>query len=144
MTNVDHENVWEIIKKLRMSFLSESTDIDCNYENTLLSDKTIQDNTNSLAAKLQLNITSTANQNVSYKILRAAGKMFTYLNYCPSIIPKQFLILANIFRAETLRNMILALTSIMKSLENAEEKKEVVGVFLNIMNTFSLKEFENI
>ena len=83
MTKIDQENVWKIIKKLRMSFLSEYPDIDCYSSYSLLAEKNIQDNINSIASELQLNITSTVNQNVSYKTLQTAGDMFTYLNYCP-------------------------------------------------------------
>ena len=139
MTKLDQENVWKIIKKIRLSFLSEYSDIDCN---SLLPEKNIQDNINSIASQLHLNTTSTANQNVSFKTLRTAGEMFIYLNYCPPYIPINALLCAYLFKTGTPREIILALTSVMKSLENAEEKKEIIEVFFNIMNTLNLKEFE--
>ena len=138
MTKLDQENVWKIIKKIRLSFLSEYSDIDCN---SLLPEKSIQDNINSIASELQLNITSTVNQNVSFKTLRTAGEMFIYLNYCPPYIPINALLCAYLFKTGTPREIILAFTSVMKSPKNAIE---FIEAFLNIMNTLSLKKFENI
>ena len=78
------ENVWKIVKKTRLSFLSEHSDPDCNNDKTLLSDTIIQENINNLAAELNLNTTSTPNEIVSNETLKSAVEMFTYLNYCPS------------------------------------------------------------
>ena len=59
------------------------THSDCKDDKTLLADRIIQENINSLAVELNLEITSTPKRDVSDKTLQAAVEMFTYLNFCP-------------------------------------------------------------
>ena len=139
MTKLDQEDVWKVIRKTRLSFLSEYTDIDCHSAaDIIFSSDTIRKNTNSIAAELKISTTSTLNKNISHKILQTAGEMFTFLNHCP---PKLFL---DIFKNGTARDIILALTSVIKTLENANDKKLTIEVFTNLMDSINLKDFENV
>ena len=96
-TKLNMKNVWKIVKETRFSFLFLHLDQDCNWEKTLLSERNIQYILNNLASKLKLNLTSNPNKNVSDKILETAAEMFTYLNFCPSLIPKHILLQAYLF-----------------------------------------------
>ena len=142
MTKLKTENVWKIVKQTRLSFLLEHSDQDC--DRTLLSDKNIHNNINSLAAELYQNTTSRTNENISSKTLETAGEMFTYLNYCPSIIPKHALISAYLFRTGTPREIILGLTSAIKISQNVHEKDKLIEIFSNVMELLSLNNYENI
>ena len=42
MTKLDQENVWKIVKKTRISFLSECLDKRCQYHNPLLINSIIE------------------------------------------------------------------------------------------------------
>ena len=107
ITQVDHENVWKLVKKTRKSFLITNKQLDCNIHKVLLVDNLIKSNIDSLAEKLQLNPTSTPNENVSHKTLETAGEMFTYLNYCPNKLES---IIVQILENGTPKDIILAFT----------------------------------
>ena len=47
--------------------------------------------------------------------MQFAGKLFTYLNYCPT---KHFYVLSSITKSESAKNILLALKSMMKTLKN--------------------------
>ena len=101
ITELDLENVWKIVKKTRLSFLSEHSNPDCNYQKTLLSDVIIQENINNLDAELNLKTTSTPNKNVSDRTLKASVEIFTYLNYCPQSLNKIFSFIKYLFEIGT-------------------------------------------
>ena len=143
MTKLDQENVWKIVKKIRISLLSEHTALDCYIP--MLSDEIIQGNINQVALELNLNTSSTPNENVSKHILQRAVEIFTYLNYCPSLfIPKPLLLYANLLKNGTVRDIVLALTSIIKTSQNTQEREDTIKNLENLMKSFHLKEFENI
>ena len=139
MTELDQEKVWEIVKKTRITFLSEYSIADCKI---LLSDRNIQKNINSLAEDLNLNTTSIPNKFVSDTSLQSAGEMFTYLNYCPLIIPKYALLSAYLFKTGTPREIILALTSAIKTSQNVDEKNNLIKSFLKVMEILGLNHYE--
>ena len=138
MTKLHQEDVWKVIRKTRLSLLSEYTDIDCYSEDIILLQDIIRNNTNSIAAELKISTLPIPNKKVSHKTLQTAGEMFTFLNHCP---PKLFL---DIFKNGTARDIILALTSVIKTLKNANEKKVTIEVFTNLMDSINLKDFENV
>lgn len=144
MTNLDQKNVWKIVEKIRISLLSEHSDLDCNSDSDkalLLSDKNILNNINSLAAELKLNMTSIPNRNVSKETLQIAVEMFTYLNICPTKLLK---FTSHLFKTGTTREMILALTSIIKTIKNDKEKELTIKNLNMLLNSFSLGEYEKI
>ena len=144
MTNLDQKDVWKIVEKIRISLLSEHSDLDCNSDSDkalLLSDKNILNNINSLAAELKLNMTLIPNRNASKETLQIAVEMFTYLNICPTKLLK---FTSHLFKTGTTREMILALTSIIKTIKNDKEKELTIKNLNMLLNSFSLGEYEKI
>ena len=135
----DQENIWDIVKKTRLSFLSEYTDTDC-YQ-TLLPDNNIQDNMNSLASQLFLNTTSIPKANTSHKTLELAVQMFMYLNYCPSKLLK---FTASLLKDGSPKEIILAMISVIKTNKNLAEKYTTIKMFSKVMDIFSLKQYEQV
>ena len=140
-TELDLVNVWEIVKKARLSFLLEHSDSDCI--GALLSDTIIQENINNLAAELNLKTTSTLNEIVSNETLKSAVEMFTYLNYCPASFNKFFSFSKYLFETGTPKQIILAMIEIMKTSQNAA-KIGKVELFPRVMNIFNLFQYEQI
>ena len=143
MTQLDIEKVWKIVKKTRISILSQHTDPDCNSDQTLLSESISHEIINILAAELDLKPTSTKKENVSVKILQNAGEIFTYLNFCPNKIqyfPK------HLFKTGTPREMILSLTSIMKTSKNTAKKAstEIILLTLKSLGLYHYEEIQSI
>ena len=97
-----------------------------------------------MAVELKLNTTSVPHENVSYKTLQTAAEMFTYLNYCPSLIPKHFLFYAELLKTGTPREITLALTSIIKTVKDANINKQTIKNFRKWMESLRLLDFENI
>ena len=146
MTNLDQKDVWKIVEKIRISLLSEHSDLDCNSDSDkalLLSDKNILNNINSLAAELKLNMTSIPNRNVSKETLQIAVEMFTYLNYCPAAFDKIFSFSKYLFETGTPKQIIFALMSVLKTSQNAA-KTGTVEIFSTVMKTLSLSHYKDI
>ena len=144
MITLPLDNVWSFVKNVRILYLLENSNPECNRDNTLLSDREIQDIVNSLAGKLQINTTSFLSENISYQTLEMAGEMFTYLSYCPPSIPKLLRFRAFLFQTGTPRQILLALTSLIKTLENVNDKEESIKIFSKFMKSLDMIEYENI
>ena len=125
-TKHDQEKVWSIVKRTRLSFLTEQSYPDCQDDDTLLTNTNIQNNINSLAGELELNTTSTPDINVLKRTLKTAAEMFTYLNYCP---PKLISFSKHVFQTGTPREIILALTSAIKTSQNVNKKDYFIEIF---------------
>ena len=65
--------------------MSKFTELNCNYENTLLSDEYVEKNIENVKKAIN-SATTTATVPINNEILQKAMEMFTFLNYCP---PKQ-------------------------------------------------------
>ena len=145
-TNFDQEKVWKIVKNTRLSFLSKHPDLDCQEFKTLtlLSNGYIQDVINSLAAELKLKPTFIPDKNTSYEILKTAGEMFTYLNYCPPTIPKFLKFSAYLFQTETPKEIILGLKSLIDTLQDSAEKSRSIDILLKFLEILSLKQYEKV
>ena len=142
MTKLDVDNIWKIVKKIRLSFLLTYPGQDCSGQ--FLSDGNMQDILNNLAAKLKLNPTSNPNKNVSDKILETAAKMFVYLNFCPSLIPKHIFLQTYLFRTATPTEIIVALSRKMKTLQNMNEKGNIIEVFGKLMEYLKLESYKEV
>ena len=93
-----------------------------------------------MAAKLKLNPTYVRNKSVSDKISKTAAEMFTYLNFCPNKLqyfPK------HLFHSGTPKEIILAMTSIMKTSQNAA-KEAATEIITLTMESLGLNHFEEI
>ena len=71
---------------------------------------------------------STDYENVTQETLETAGKMFTYLSFCPSNTHKFY---KDLFTEESPRNIILATISMLKTTRNANRISSG-QIFLNI------------
>ena len=85
--------------------------------------------------KLNKNITTFDNISVTEDILETAGKIFTYLNYCP---PKLLELYRKLFMEESLREIIVAISNIMKTSRNAE-KKSTMTIWNKIIEHFEME-----
>ena len=151
MTKIDNNNVWKIIKDLRKAILidSQKYDYDCNREQTWLDYKIIRENINSLADKLELGRISTKPKDFVYhEDLKTAAKMYTYINYCPNYIKPNLLKLLRfnsiLFESGTIKEIVLTLTNIIKTSQNADEKEKAVRIFEYIMKSLRLNQYEKV
>ena len=133
------EDVWNIVKETRKSFLSKNDEPECQHPDTLVSDKNIRDNLKHLTSELKLK--TSLKPNVSYQNkLKTAAEMFTYLNFCP---PLSLSLLRSILKYQTPRDVILGLTSIMKTSKNAE-KQTSLNIFMKVMEIMKLDHHKQI
>ena len=141
MTQLDQENVWQIVRKIRKSFLSQHKDLTCQkgYKNTL-SDNHIKDNVNTLGEKIKQNATLNTNRNVSDETLFFAANLFTFLSYCPT---KNFNFVKYLVESESVKNILMALTNMIKTSQNAD-KKSSTRIFKKAMEVFDLNMYKNI
>ena len=144
MTQVDHENVWKIVKDARKSFQMKNKQLDCDVDKdkdkALLVDNLIKFNIDSLAEKLQLNPTSVPKENVSHKTLQTAGEMFTYLNYCPNKLES---IIVQILENGTPKDIILALSIPIKALRKVE-RKSITKILSKVLESVKLETYKKI
>ena len=134
MQNVS--NVWKIVRKIRKSYLFQLKDPECWM---LLSDSNIKDNIDIIEEKLKLDIEINPNKNVSGETLAFAGDLFTYLNSCPT---EDFYVLS-VIKSESANNILLALTSMMKTSKKAG-KKSSTQIFTKAMEIFGLLTYRAI
>ena len=136
---LDQENVRKIVRQIRISFLYQLKDPKCQNSDTLLSDGNIKDNIDVVEEKLKLNVGINPNTNVSDETLQFAANLFTYLKYCPT---KDFYVLS-VIKSESAKNILLALTSMMKTSQNAG-KKSITKIFTKVMEIFKFSSYKGI
>ena len=105
----------------------------------LLSDSNIKDNIDIIEEKLKLDIEINPNKNVSGETLAFAGDLFTYLNSCTT---EDFYVLL-VIKSESANNILLALTSMMKTSKNAGRKSST-KIFTKAMEIFRLHTYKDI
>ena len=141
MTKLDERKVWKIVKQIRFTFLSAQKDMECNPDNpSLLSVKNIQAIINSVAAELKENTTFTLQENIPDETLETTAQMFMFLNFCP---PKLLSFMKFILKTGTPREIILAMTIVTKSSQNAS-KKGAINFFYKAMESLNLSQYEQI
>ena len=140
MAQFDLENIWKIVEKVRILFLHRNLEPECDYSS--LSDIYIQDIIVQFAEELNLtpsSIPKTPKDNITYQKLETAGQIFTYLMYCP---PKLVPLVAQILKSETPKNIILALTSMIKSPTIVPQSSR--KILINVLTTLKLDQYETI
>ena len=133
-TKLDQKHFWKIVKQIRKSFLSQNIDPTCQEENTLLSNDYIKNSIDDVEEELKLNIAITPNKNATFESLQFAAHLFTYLNFCPT---KDLFALPTVIKSESAKNILLALTSMVKTSQNAV-KKSSTKIFTRTMDLFNL------
>ena len=137
-TQLNQENVWEIVKQTRKSFLSLQTD-PCKESDTQLSENFIKVNNDIVQEKLELKTFYDSNKTVSDKTLQVAAEMFIYLNYCPRYIS----FLEDLIKYDSAKNILLALTSMIQTSQNAA-KESSTKVFLKALELFELSYYKDV
>ena len=138
-TKLEKDKVWRIVKETRNSFLYEQTDPECQLDNTLIDDDDIIKNIDTMEAKFETT-TSTSNIEMSRASLEFSAAAFTYLNFCPH---KLLSFYNHLFKTGTPREIMLALTSIMKASQNAA-KESSTKIFSEVKETLNLTTCEKI
>ena len=95
----------------------------------LITTSLLKTNIEQIEENLNLNISSLVYENVTIETVDVAGKMFLYLNFCPDA--KFLLFLEDLFKTASLQNMLLSLTSITKTSQNAVQKSS--SLILNML-----------
>ena len=146
MKKLDLENVWNIVKETRKSFLFEAKEAlsACQFNSnpSLLSPNVIQENQNKVEKELEFNAKTTLYENVSERTLQTAAEMFTYLNQCPQE-HKLLSFYKDLFKSASPKDIILALTSVMKTTNNLEKEKSV-NIFRKVMESINLLNYEDL
>ena len=107
----------------------------------LITTSLLQTNIEQIEENLNLNISSLVYENVTIETVDVAAKMFLYLNFCPDA--KFLLFLEDLFKTASLQNMLLSLTSITKTSQNAVQKSS--SLILNmLLEKFELCNFQMI
>ena len=108
----DTEAVWKVVKDTRMLFLTmfNNETESSNGNPSLASDYHIQNNFEKVSS--ELNITVAYKHNVTDETLQTAMEMFTYMNYFP---PKLILLYKKLFKYESPKKILLAMTNLLKS-----------------------------
>ena len=141
MAHLDMENVWKIVKKIRISFLNRNLEPECDYKSTYLYGWTLEF-IDLFAEELNLtpsSIPEAPKDNITYQKLETAAEIFTYLMYCP---PKLVPLVAQILKTETPKNIILALTSMIKSPTIVPQSTR--KILFNVLKTLKLDQYETI
>ena len=141
---MDEKPLWKTLKNVRESFLQQTSRYYCLYgRQSLLSLEYIRNNTNKLGVKLGIKSTNIPLRTIYKETLLEAASMFTYLNYCPSKQIETYNFFKYLITEGSSKDIILALTSIIKTSHNAA-KKGIVGIFLKAMESWQLKQYEQI
>ena len=142
---LNQENIWKVIRQIRKSFLSFDFNPSCDIGNPLLfHNNHIKKNIKTVGEKLKVNTTYSRNKEVSEIILQTAADMFTYLNFCPSAEARTLSnFLQDLLTSRSAKNILLALTSMMKRSVNAE-KESSTKIFTKAMELFKLSTYRDI
>ena len=114
-------SVWEVVKAIRKNFLTEfNENTQCsNVDPSLLSDNIIQNNFEKVTDKLSVTVALDPLVNITNETFQTAAEMFTYLNFCP---PKLFLLFKKLFKSESPKKILLAMTSILKASQSTAKQ----------------------
>ena len=142
---LNQENIWKVIRQIRKSFLSFDFNPSCDIGNPLLfHNNHIKKNIKTVGEKLKVNTTYSRNKKVSDKILQTAANMVTYLIFCPTAKARTLTIfLFDLFNFKSANNILLAMTSMMKSSKNAGQESST-RIFMKAMEIFKLGTFRDI
>ena len=136
---MDEKPLWKTLKNVRESFLQQTSRYYCLYgRQSLLSLEYIRNNTNKLGVKLGIKSTNIPLRTIYKETLLEAASMFTYLNYCPSKQIETYNFFKYLITEGSSKDIILALTSIIKSSSNAM-KSSAVKIFAKLTDLMQLQ-----
>ena len=106
----------------------------------LISSQEIQTNNEYLAKELDLPLSYIPHEKIKDETLQTAAEMFTFLNYCPDTFES---LISHIIKTGTTKEIILALTSTIKSSRKVV-KKSSIKIFQKLMENLNLRTYEKI
>ena len=116
-------------------------DTDENMEiPSLLEESLVKKNIEDIENELSITADTFIHPDVSETILNTAVEMFTFLNFCP---PKILKFYEELFRTKSLKEILLALTNIVKVTQNAE-KTSSKKILKKTLKSLKLAQFEKI
>ena len=119
----------------------QDEDGDGNDDNpNLLGESLIKENVNKIAEKLSTTATKVSYIDITEDSLKTAAEMYTYLNYNP---PKLLKFCESLFKKSSPREILWALTSIIKVSQNAV-KKSSRKILKNTLKVLNITQFEKI
>ena len=133
------EQIWEIVKAIRKTFLLKYVEpISCYGE---IAGSLIKANIDQMEEKLKLNAHNMVFNNVTEETLNTAAEMFTFLSFCPDA--KLLLFIDHVLKTDSLQNIILSLASMIKTSQNAIQRSSTL-ILKNILenglsNTYKKK-----
>lgn len=130
LSKLDEKAIWRTLRNIRKFSEQETPSYSsCLYGyKSLLSFNYIRNNTNKLVETLGITGTNIPLRSIEKETLLKAARMFTYLNYCPSKQIQTNNFYKYLIAEASTKDIILALTSIIKSSSNAM-KSSAVKIF---------------
>ena len=121
----DIANIWKIIKQVRKIFLSHNDDPKCQEYDNQIAEDDIKANVDNVEENLITKSTDyDSHENITDEILQIGAEMFTYLNFCP---PKKLIkFYKELLLQRPMKDIILAMTNIMKMRRNAEKSSAAI------------------
>lgn len=141
----EKENIWKIIRKIRKNYLLAYVEVEKLQWGKRCDDFIpkflVQDHMDKIEKDLNMNISINLHENIEKETLDLAAQMFIYINFCPD--ENYLLFLKDLFKKDSLQNMLLSLSSIKKTTQNAVKKSS--SLILNmLLRKFSLCHFKRI
>ena len=144
----DFQEIWKAVNTTRQTFLSQNpdpkqknTEIMNMLNPNLLFKASVKENILEIENKLNVAADTMTQPNVSKETLQAAAEMFTYLNYSP---PKLLVFFRDLFKQENPKNILLALSSIVKVSQNAakESSRKILQNTLKVLKISNLEKID--
>ena len=125
--------VWKIVKEIRIKFLIDSVEPQCNKYKTLIDLSNIDKNIKAIENKLNLETNDERKDNITKDILTKGAQMFTYLNFCP---PKELTkYLKELLFSGEIKAIIIGLTNVIKTRRTAE-KNSAMRLWMKISEKY--------
>ena len=136
--------IWERLKVIRKLFVLKYCQLDCCEQyfppRSLIKNNYIQENIEKLKVEFKVNSSVFTIHNMTERRLETAARMFTYLNICPDNL---ILFYRNLLKNSSAKQILLALTNIMKTSKNAR-KQIAAKIWIKFTEHFQTLYFDKI
>ena len=136
--NGNVNEIWNIVKVFRKKFYLNFY-VHNNCDNSMLKSNFISNLTDAIEQNQNLSSSRELYGNVSQETFEIAGKIFTYLGFCPSATHELY---KDLFY-ESPKEIISAMISILKTSRNAD-KKSAYKIFLKVAEKLKINNYKNI
>ena len=135
-TLLDKKVIWSHLRTIRFEYLKKNVDLKC--DNNFVPQENITKNVDKLSQLIGVKSVEIANGNYSKNDINAAGKMFLYLNACPSFHVRLF---QKVIYGRKSRIAMLA-SNIMKK-SNDDFKIKAIKIMAKIFQLFGFQYITN-